>query len=527
MDSQKPNNGGDYEYVYRDTMEFIDIIVEEYDFYDDIINLIRSGDTEISIKKKKLTRTIDETWIRAIEDSLVALDTAIRKPSVYIEENEMVLPIELSRSINARSIQHLSQHTDYINKIDGDTIIPSKILNVFHDETNKTYENKFVNTLIERLYLFISKRYEKLFGDDIYNSSTQMEFKTKLVSAESEAKINFSIELFDKSDKDKNANGKENKEAEEKAKKLVDETDTLNRQTNDIKGKIAHLNSEIEDIKTLKIEYDDDKVTSESNKNTAEKSSETIAERKEISKPSLKERVDHIYGIVQGYLNSDFVKSMDKKFVRPPIIRTNAITKNKNLRQCLELWDFIESYEGIGYQIEIEETAENPNDKYISELYSLLALQYVMFKYNINSNLDEEPLAENSTDEPLMPKILTDFDDYDVDEYNVYDVDYKKLYKTDFARKLTAEQIKVRNAIDVALIVDREIKKQRILEHLAEEHAKQEKMLLEEQQRLAELEEEKQKQIQIQLSKKKVARKVKKRLKKQAEKIKLEETYEE
>lgn len=29
-----------------------------------------------------------------------------------------------------------------------------------------------------------------------------------------------------------------------------------------------------------------------------------------------------------------FVKSMDRNFVRPPIMRTNAIIKNKYFREC-------------------------------------------------------------------------------------------------------------------------------------------------------------------------------------------------
>ncbi len=509
MNSFEQKSGNDYSYVYRDTMEFINIIVEEYGFYDDIINLIRNGETEISIKKRKLTKTIDEDWIRAIEDSLVALDSVIRKPSITIQENEMVMPIELSRSINARSIQHLSQHTNYISRIEGDEITPSKILNVFRDETNNTYENKFVNTLIERLYMFVQKRYDKLFGESAYQNSTQMEVNTKIVSGSNEAKINFSIEFFNKSDEAKKE--KDDTQMQE-ALKLAEENDSLSRESDELKDKIQNINTEIDDIISGKTEVSDDE--SDENAPSETEIVQTIV-KQEIKEPTLRERVEQIYSVVQGYINSEFVKKMDKKFVRPPIIRTNAITKNKNLRQCLLLWEFIESYDGIGCQIDIEETAENPNKEYINDLYSVMALQYVMFKYNISENLDDVPLAENSTDEPLMPKILTDFEEYDSNDYDVHDVEYKKLFTTDFSKRLTSEQLHVRSAIEVALEADKLIKKLKVLELLAEEKMRQEARVLEEKLKLQELKEEKLRQIEF-AKKKKLSRKAKKRLKKQA-----------
>src|SRR5690606_36022941 len=60
------------------------------------------------------------------------------------------------------SIKHLAQHTNLISNIEGDKITPSKILNVFKEESFDTYENRFVNTLINRLYIFINKRYDKI-----------------------------------------------------------------------------------------------------------------------------------------------------------------------------------------------------------------------------------------------------------------------------------------------------------------------------------------------------------------------------
>ena len=148
--------------VYDDTLFFLDAIVHEYDFYDDLMRLIKDGVNEISLSKKALKKNIDEEWVKVVEDNIYALDAVIRTPAKFIESQEEVKPIELSKNINERSIRHLAQHTNYISKVEGDKITPSKILNVWNDETMMTYENKFVNTLVQRLFFFVNRRYDKI-----------------------------------------------------------------------------------------------------------------------------------------------------------------------------------------------------------------------------------------------------------------------------------------------------------------------------------------------------------------------------
>ena len=122
-------------------MFFITELVSSYDFYPEIINMIAEGAAKVSLRKRYLLKAIDEQWVAAIEDCLMAIDSLIRNPFRFIEETDKVLPIEMSKNITSRSIRHLAQHSDNINKVEGDMIIPSKILNVYRDETIFTYEN--------------------------------------------------------------------------------------------------------------------------------------------------------------------------------------------------------------------------------------------------------------------------------------------------------------------------------------------------------------------------------------------------
>lgn len=340
----------EYEGVYRDTMYFVDAIVKDYDFYSDILGMIRGGSSEIEVKSRLIKKTVDESWIAAVEEALPALDMAVRSPGRFLQEKEKVLPIELTKTISSRSLRHLAQHTDYISDYDGDNITPSKLLNVFRDETMLTYENKFLNTLIHRLYEFVDKRYRQMFGDASEESTVKLEIKSKFDTGNAQGRFIFGIEL-------------------------------------------------------------DEPAFVEKEKTQDEENANEPTE-------GILERVKKIHLASLMYIKSDFCASMGTSFVRPPIVRTNALLKNKYLRQCLALWEFIQGYSKIGCKIDIEESAKQPNDSYVKQLYSMLALQYVMFRYNMDHKLDMETLADN-TDETFTPEFIKTFNPYDYSRFNI------------------------------------------------------------------------------------------------------------
>ena len=133
--------------VYDDSIYFIDSIIQEYNIFPTILDKMRQGDATIELRKRFLLRAIDETWVNIIEDTLPALDVIIRNPSKFIEEKEEVVPVELSRKVTVRTLQHLSQHTNYISRIDGDMIIPSKLLLSSSTETIRPCSNVMLDAV--------------------------------------------------------------------------------------------------------------------------------------------------------------------------------------------------------------------------------------------------------------------------------------------------------------------------------------------------------------------------------------------
>lgn len=61
-----------------------------------------------------MLRCIDETWIKAVEESLPALDELIRNPSHFIAETEEILPIEMTKNYEQiRSALKPSYRSDF------------------------------------------------------------------------------------------------------------------------------------------------------------------------------------------------------------------------------------------------------------------------------------------------------------------------------------------------------------------------------------------------------------------------------
>jgi len=325
-------------------------------------------------------------WIDTIERYLPSVDAVVRNPRRFIENLEEVLPIEVSRNITPESIKHLAQHTNLISNIEGDQITPSKILNVFKEESYDTYENRFVNTLINRLYIFINKRYDKI---------------EQAKQAEEYHCIRINQEI------DVNENEKLNVSFEMKA--------SSKQQTN----------------------YDDEL--------------------------DVYSRIKRLKDIITGFQGSPFVNMMSRfSYIKPPVMRTNAILKNPDLRNCLDLWIFIEGYDKIGYTIDFIDTALKPDSRYINELYGLTAIHYALLKFYTSTQKDELVLRRIRRKKAVVPKFVKQIYDEFTTEYNISEVEFKRLMDAQKInlRKLRNQQIKeIKTAVENALKAERQFKK--------------------------------------------------------------------
>lgn len=325
--------------------------------------LLLSGEKTVSFNRKIIEKNIDSSWLTEIEKALPHLDTVIRNPRNTIKEVEEIVPIAMSRKITVESIKHLGQHTDLIQDIDKKTgkITPSKILNIHKEETLDTYENRFVNTLIDRLYIFINIRYNKL-----------------VQTAEAQEAYSFNYDT------------------------VADSGD----------GRKVNISFKIETVDSLVGGSNDTDVWA---------------------------RLERVKKAIEGYKGSVLCTTLGNAFIRPPVMRTNAITKNVDLMACLTLWQFIESYDKAGYEVNVSDTAQRPDDSYIEDIYGLTAMNYMLFRsYTHGADKSEElKTIKNKT---LAPNVVRRFDKQTSDKYDVIvgEGEQSSASKTDMG--MTAEE---------------------------------------------------------------------------------------
>ena len=88
--------------------------MQENDIYEDMNKVVGSGRSNISLNRKLMEKSIDVSWVEAIENGLIHVDNVIRRPSRTIVDVEEIVPIALSRKVTVESVKHLAQHTDLI-----------------------------------------------------------------------------------------------------------------------------------------------------------------------------------------------------------------------------------------------------------------------------------------------------------------------------------------------------------------------------------------------------------------------------
>lgn len=363
--------------IYEDTVSTMSDLLSRHGGYDEILTALSGGEAEVRVSERIMLRAIDEMWVRTVEDSIPALDFLIRHPTGYIAETEEVLPIEMTKKITGRSIMHLARHSDYLSKNDNDELMPTKLLNVFREDSLLTYENKFLNTLLSRLSYFVSRRYEIWEKRGADERVRRVDFTDKFIHGEAHGVIHMTIELSEKYE-------------------------------GEYTGKNTTFDSK------------------------------------------LRERVRRLNDITSAYQGSEFVRKMGRNYIYPPVMRTNAIMKNKYFRQCLSLWEFIESYDDAGYGLTVDERIKDVSPEYVTALYSGAATQYLMFCHDV---LDGEGIGEEiagGKSQTLTARILDGTGDYSPDE------DVRGVYE----KREEADEDGILFAMETALLADEEYRRE-------------------------------------------------------------------
>lgn len=108
----------------------------------------------------KLSRVVwDEEWIDRMVIALPFVERAAEEQRRFIESYAEIRRIDQARKVTEESVRYLAQHANMISHVDGEDVVPDKVLIVERDDNYAIYENRFLYTLILRMQSFLEERY--------------------------------------------------------------------------------------------------------------------------------------------------------------------------------------------------------------------------------------------------------------------------------------------------------------------------------------------------------------------------------
>lgn len=166
-------------------------------------------------------------------------------------------------------------------------------------------------------------------------------------------------------------------------------------------------------------------------------------------------RISKIYKTVNSLVNTEFVRIVrGYPAVRHPIVKTNAIGKNIHYKACHKLWNFIYTYDKIGYRVELVKQEPVISRQFEKELYNSFIWNYAMLHNQMDEvskvDVTREKL-QKETDikyiRQLLDEIITNCD---IPDANLRKIVQSELTNLQAKRKneiLRLERIRKRNKL--------------------------------------------------------------------------------
>lgn len=152
-------------------------------------------------------------------------------------------------------------------------------------------------------------------------------------------------------------------------------------------------------------------------------------------------RIDRVRRLVMALRGASFRQIMNGcSAVRSPIQRTNLIMKDPNYRKCYQLWQFMERYDKVGYNIDVQQQALAFDNEYMVQMYTNLINNYTVFRSLTDDERNLQEL-ESVQHAPVAPKFIKEIKEVQVDSPDLPDVEVRRVFVEEVTQaQLDAEQ---------------------------------------------------------------------------------------
>ena len=102
-------------------------------------------------------------------------------------------------------------------------------------------------------------------------------------------------------------------------------------------------------------------------------------------------RIIQLHRNINMLVGTEFVATM-RRFpaVKHPIVKTNAIAKNRDYKACHRLWNFIHSYNQVGFKVDLVKQEPNISQDFEKDIYDSFIWNYAM----LHNYMDESDMID-------------------------------------------------------------------------------------------------------------------------------------
>lgn len=170
-------------------------------------------------------------------------------------------------------------------------------------------------------------------------------------------------------------------------------------------------------------------------------------------------RISRIYRLLATFMNTEFAKQMQKvPRIKGAVVKTNVLKRNPDYRKVQELFDFMHSYDQIGYSIRVIEQSPKINETFQRDIYHNILFNYLVLKGYLEDENDRVlPVKPKEKQRTLKPKFIREIIEELTEDYDLPDVEVRKV----LIEQLTKEQLMHEEAEERRRLVEEQERKRK------------------------------------------------------------------
>jgi len=164
------------------------------------------------------------------------------------------------------------------------------------------------------------------------------------------------------------------------------------------------------------------------------------------------DRISRLYRMLSIFMSTPFAQQMRKlNRVKGTVIKTNVIKRNPNYHAVVKLWEFLRSYDDIGYTIRVVEQNPQIDERFERDIYHNILFQYIILKGYLEDEKDRRlPAPSKEKRRSLKPKFIREIIEELTEDYDLPDVEVRKV----LIEELTKEQLMQEEAAERRRLVE-------------------------------------------------------------------------